>query len=741
MKKKINIFSAYNYLFIYSFFIVIFNLLLINLPLAKVFGFEFSLLNAFFLSFISGVYIIFLFRPGLKNDEKKIFILKSLRISPFFFLLIPLVITLINSFFTISCSLADGFLFYLVLTLPAVIIGFALGIFTLTFFKKIQSLIFILIFLIILSIPLFEFYLNPQVYFFNPLFGYFPGTIYDEALSPSSDLIIYRLINLFFFGTILILLLLVNFKKLFIPKGILFTGIIVTASLFIFLSPYFGFATTVDRIRTELKGTINTDHFTIYYPYELNDEFIKALVLHHEYYYQELEDFFKEEPEEKIQSFIFYNAAQKKKFIGTANADIAKPWLKHTYTIASNYISSLKHEIAHVFAGEFGKTIFKVADKINPANIEGAAMAADPDYNENELHYMAALGYNNNFKIDLENLYDHLGFFTRASSLSYIYAGSFSKYLIDNYGIEKYKTFYGNLNFERVYKKSLKSILDKYYIYLNKPEIVESKDKAYYYFGRKSIFYKICPRYIASRLRTGWDFYNQKRFEDAKIVFQEILNLSDEYSALVGLANCYSEMNEVSAGINLLEKSLNDFKNTAYFYNLEFALADLYTKDSKTKKARTLYKKLISQEPNRTLFYLSNVRLKLIQNNSAAEYLTADNAGKYRILKNMNENNYDYYTFPVLIDLSKSVGEKYSQFLRQFSKTIYVTDYASSYAMYKLSIYMIENLDFDRARKMAALSIRYSGEESINNILQENYKKSLWFFYNGKKLLNNIEVN
>ncbi|MEJ2617571.1 MAG: hypothetical protein P8Z35_21635, partial [Ignavibacteriaceae bacterium] len=70
-----------------------------------------------------------------------------------------------------------------------------------------------------------------------------------------------------------------------------------------------------------------------------------------------------------------------------------------------------------------------------------------------------------------------------------------------------------------------------------------------------------------------------------------------------------------------------------------------------------------------------------------------------------------------------------------FNKTIKIRDYASSYAVYRLSIYMLENLDFLTARKMAALSLRYNSDKNFNYILQGNFDLTDWFYYNGEKTL------
>jgi len=69
------------------------------------------------------------------------------------------------------------------------------------------------------------------------------------------------------------------------------------------------------------------------------------------------------------------------------------------------------------------------------------AVAADPVDDGNNIDYLASLAYNNKYKANLNKLFDRFSFFIQTSSLSYIYAGSFSKYLIKKYGINKFEKF------------------------------------------------------------------------------------------------------------------------------------------------------------------------------------------------------------------------------------------------------------------------------------------------------------
>ena len=733
------IFEFKNFYLIYLLIIILFDFALINLPLTKVFGYEYSVLNSVLIVFLAGIFSIKLLKNYPGQESKKI-VKGSLILSFLFFIILPALISVINSFFTIKCSLWDGFLFYLVITVPSYIIGTSLGFLCCTLFKKFRIILFILIYVLILLIPLVEFYFNPQVYFYNPIFAYLPGTIYDEALSVDLKLAIYRLLNLLYFGTMLNITYQMHYKKNHMTKKFLFFLVVLFASLFIYFSPALKYSTNKVRIEKELTGIIESPHFIIHYPISVNEDLIKDIAIHHEYYYKELSEFFKVDLNKKIESFLFLNDEQKKNLFGSANADIAKPWLLQVYISYDDYNSTLKHELAHCFTSAFANGLFKVADNLNPYLIEGAAVAADPIYDENDIHFMAALAYHYGYKIDLKNLFNYLSFFTQTSSISYIYAGSFSKFLIDKYGIEKYRKLYSDLNFKKIYNSSIDNLGKNYFDFIDEINTKGNIDKAYYYFGRKSIFYKVCPRYIADRLNEAWSLYSSKRYNEAKEIFKNIFKLGKNYSALIGIADCESKLNNNNEAVRLLNENLLYYKNTAYYYNIEFSLGDFLSKQYDYTEADTNYSKLINQNPNRKFYYLAQLRKKLFKDSLITIYLNGNKFDKFQVLKKINEKNYDYNSIPVFIDLAKSLNEHYKLFLKNFDKTMQVKDYSSSYAIYRLSIYMLENLDFPDARKMAALSLRGNTNNDFRIILQNNSDKADWIYHNGDEILKQLII-
>ena len=727
-----------NNLIIYLVVILLVNLLLLRFPLTNVFGFEFAIINSFLLVLLSGFYTVYFFRSYFISNKTTF--LKELFKSLTVFLLIPPVISITNSFFTGFCSFYDGVLFYLFITSPAVIIGAAIGLTANIYFKRFQAVAVIIIYLFILSIVAFEVYFNPQVYFYNPILTYFPGTIYDEAIAVNLKLIVYRLLNLVYFSFIVITAR-NTLKNNILKRKLRFTiYLLVFPGIFYLFSPQLGYSTTFKSLADDLGRTVISKHFVTHYDKRIKKEEIKQLTLREEFYYQQLVKYFKVEPESKINSFIFYDNDQKKKFFGSKNADVAKPWLNQLYISIDNAEQTLKHEIAHCFSARFGAGLFKLAAGFNPVLIEGIAVAADGFYDENTNHFMAALAYKNDYRVDLESLLSKFSFYNQPSSISYIYAGSFVEFLIAKYGIEKFKQYYLNGEIKETYGIGLKLLVDEYYGFLQTGIPAKNKDMANYYFGRKSLFQKLCPRTISNKLNKAWEHFENNNFVGARSIFQNVLQKSDNYSAIIGLTKCYEKLNKKDKAIELLKNYSGKFAGTSYFYNIELYLADLSAKNYDYHYADSLYKKVLTQFPNRRLFTLSSLRLQLLENDSLLiKYLNGNDFSKYLILERFNKNSFKYSSFPSWIYLAKLLNIEYDLFVKNINKRIVVDDYISSYSAFKLSGYMFNNYHFKNALKMAALSLRYNKDRNFKQVLINQFEFLKWVNDNHKNIFNHLE--
>jgi len=724
------------------FIIFIANILLLFFPLTNVFGFEFSFVNAVLITFLSGLISISYFKKNSDKSEVNNKSFKTFTRIGIILLLIPLVISLTNSLLGSACSLADGFLFYLALTVPSYIIGLALGLAAFSISKKLPVLIYLIIFFLILLIPLIEFYVNPQIYFFNPIFGFLPGTIYDEGLSVSLKLVLYRSANLIFFLTVFLILFKFHFiNKDKLKKNIILASSLILALIFIAISPSLGLSTTKSSLVKDLNKKVVTEHFIIHYSGEIEESEIKIITLHHEYYYSKLSKYFNVEADKKIESFIFKNNSEKGRLFGSANADVAKPWLQQIYTTKDSYNKTLEHEIGHIFSASFGSGIFKVADGLNPSLIEGIAVAGSPYYDGYPIDYMASLAWKNGYRVNIGSLFSGVSFFGQTSSISYIYAGSYSKYLIDNYGMSKFKLFYKDADFTKIYDLPLKDVTDKYYNYLATINTKGDGSKANYYFGRRTIFQKVCPRHVADRLKDAAAEFAEHNFEKSFKIYSEILSKINNYYALIGYAEVSKKLNDTLKGLNKIEYKLKDFINTSYYYNLQFKLADLYSLSKRTLQADSLYKEIINEKPNIRLEHLSSLRLILLNSPGQLNlYLNGSSTDKLvLLLKLIDKNNADII-LPVAVRLSEIIDLEYELFIKNFISDEIAANLKDSYTLNIVSMYMLDNFDFKNAKIMIEKAARISNGKFNNKFIKDNQDKINWMSDNFDPIVNLLRV-
>jgi hypothetical protein len=95
----------------------------------------------------------------------------------------------------------------------------------------------------------------------------------------------------------------------------------------------------------------------------------------HEFHHAQIERQLPVSSRRKIQSFLYASSAQKGKLVGAGRTNIAKPWLWQLHLNIDDLDSSLKHELVHVMAADFGFPIIRVG--LNAGLTEGLAVALE----------------------------------------------------------------------------------------------------------------------------------------------------------------------------------------------------------------------------------------------------------------------------------------------------------------------------------------------------------------------------
>ena len=703
------------------------NLLLTTLPLTNTLSYESSVINGIVLFIFGGILIISQQRKYFVTD-----IYELLNKNRNFFILsiaVTIIIGWISSRVNSRCPINDGLLFYLIITVPSLLFGGIVGNFSVALSRRFAFIIFVLIFIVTLCSPILEFFCNPQIYFYNPIFGFFPGTVYDEDLSVDRILVAYRIFNLAFFLFLFYASGKLVGKKLYQKILFIFLMLIIIIG-FEILKPTLLFTTNKTRLERNLHSTIITQNFQIHFPDSLNrkNEILFAALLH-QYYLEKVHSDLNLSTKQKIDSYLFSNKDQKRKLLGSGNADIAKPWLNQIYLNYSNYKVTLKHELVHAVAAEFGVTPFKVGKDFNPAMIEGFAMSIENNYDGFPVHFMAKLAFDGGYKSSIENLFTGLNFFGHASSISYIYAGSFIKYLEDKYGIEKVKKLYGTDDYINLFGEDLKRLSLDYEKFLKDYQIKFNKNQAQLYFGGITIFKKFCPRIAASDVKKAWEKFEDKNYSAALSLFKNVYDYSNSYQSFIGILTCYLKQKEYTVAEKLLDGQIKYFRSSPYFYNLELILADLLIRIDKPNQAEVYYDSLLAQKPH--IEYTNEVLIRktiLAQGlDSLKTYFDKNEGQKYQKLLIMNSEKIKYFSIPLILKLAEIIKKNPDELINKMLNEKDSDYYEASYAKLTVSKYLLSQFDYDKAQYFAVRSINNNRDENYNYEFIENLRMVNWF--------------
>ena len=569
----------------------------------------------------------------------------------------------------------SGLRFYLYVAVPAIITGIGVTYYSISVlpnhsFAGWISFTVVLLFMIAVEIITF-----PQVYSMNPIIGLYPGVIYDELIRFGAREYIYRVLVIIYF--ILPIFFFNPMIKKFISTQYLQILFAVIGFTFFLSAPVIGFSTSEKQLERILSKQIVTEHFIINIPDELfNDSEINYFQKLHELSYKECKDFFKTEPDTKIHSFIFKNESQKQKLTGAGAADLSKPWLGQIYISADNYEVALKHEIAHIFTAGFGSTLLKLPRGFNTSLLEGAATAADGFIAGNDIDYFSFLILEKANADYIARLFAGFNFFSANTQKAYSLSGSFVKYMISRYGIEKFKTWY-QYGYEAAgYSKSLNQNCEDYILKIKSAGFQSGKAVSRYYFGTMPFIFKKFPRYIAEQKAVIDELINKSQFLDAERSLAKIKNISNEPALLfrefylLDTLQRYVELKEKLQSFTALNQ------DSPYLFSGILKLGDYYAAHNQIDSAVFTYRKLIDYSPNFEYQNSAKLRIEMAACNVLKDYLTGGKEIMIKILKQLAVEKHSTPALHQLVNLGSRGSFPYSsikELFIQFSDTAVIS--------------------------------------------------------------------
>jgi tetratricopeptide (TPR) repeat protein len=301
--------------------------------------------------------------------------------------------------------------------------------------------------------------------------------------------------------------------------------------------------------------------------------------------------------------FLFADAAQKRRLMGAAQTNIAKPWRREVYLQAAGYPHPvLGHELAHVLAGEMARGPFLVAGALggwlpSPGLIEGLAVAASVREDELDTTEWAAAMRRIGVLPRVRALFS-LGFLGGHAATSYTAAGAFVAFVRERFGTAAIRRWYGGGELTEITGESWGALERAWWDVLDGIEIGPAAlAHARARFDRPGVLARRCPHVVdesmgeaAGRLRRG-DLGGAER------AYARALALDpSQVGARLGLATCRERAGWTGGAEELLRELAEDpaVVVTTRLGALE-RLGDLALRSGDVERAREQYARALSE--------------------------------------------------------------------------------------------------------------------------------------------------
>lgn len=595
-----------------------------QIPLLNYLGYEFSFLNALIAGFLCGLLAIMQWKVRVPSSDAMYWkyvrttVLASLLVS-----VIPFLVISANAIIVKNCSFTQGFRLYVLYVIPSMVFCISLGTLSAVVTRKYKKILFVTLFGSILAQIPYVTLTRPQIFAFNPIAGYFPGFTYDETLSGEMRLLIYRVSTLaasaFIFTTCIVIFkfLTQQFEKSR-SRGrsvhyaaVLIVCFVACAGLYR-VSDIVGLSSSANSITKELGGVRYTTHFKIVYPRKaVSASRLRQIVMLHEYLFDQLSEEWQVNPRRPITVFIYESPRQKERLLGAAETDFTKPWLRQVNINLGDVEGALKHELVHALLAERGIPFLQIAP--NSGIIEGAAVASERFEYDESLHRLAAQILALGISPNVADMFSMSGFFKSYPGVSYVLAGSFCRYLIDRYGVEKFKELYGNGRFEPLYRKDLNALILEWKTILGSIGLTRRDlEKAAYLFKRSPLFGKECARVIANLNAHTRELIGRKEYPAALASAEWSITLSKSVEAVYQKSVVLFRLGKYDQVVAFTQEQLADSTICSSLLPLRVTLGDSYWALNRFDEAARQYSSILGDSVSASMDETAAVRLQIL---------------------------------------------------------------------------------------------------------------------------------
>lgn len=501
------------------------------LPLLDVLGFEYSLLVGALVSTVGALRVLYRLRgggrslPGGCRWELAARAARDLA----GLVLIAALVSVANMLRVRNCEPLLGLAYLVVFGLGAVPMAVATALVA-AHLRTLRRAVALVVVLLLASVgaTLCTLALQPAIVAYDTYFGYYAGSIYDESLVGFVTHLAYRARSLVW-AVLTVAACELARRPRRRDMALVVVGLVAALGFQAF-EGRLGLERDRAYVERALGGHVQSEHFDIYYEARAFDvRQLELLVSDHEARYAELADFWHREPAHRLRSYVYGSRRSKGDLMGGYSTLVAKIWLGEMHITWDGVGDELlAHEMAHLFVRDDGYGPLKLSSRggLVPimALVEGAATAAAWGAQELDYHRWSAAIYRLELGEDISELLGPAGFWGRYSRRAYTLTGSFARWLIDEFGPERFRAAYSRGDFAAAYGRELDDLVGEWRAFLDAiPLDARQLEVARYRYDRPSLFGRLCARSIATRFERGDALVAAGEREAARRCFDGIL--------------------------------------------------------------------------------------------------------------------------------------------------------------------------------------------------------------------------
>jgi len=190
----------------------------------------------------------------------------------------------------------------------------------------------------------------------------------------------------------------------------------------------------------------------------------------------------------------------------------------------------------------------------------------------------------------IDGIMSFWGFASHQSSVSYVMAGSFCRYLIDRYGMRNLTLVYRSLDFSAVYGRSLPELALEWDNYLDRVPLDDvDQDGVDALFRRVPIFRKVCARVLARRALLARGSFARKEYAAAESLYAGVYADGGGYDAFAGYLTSALRDGRMSVLTSTLDTVILSDEHPAKYLPLFVSIGDAYWASGEQEKAYALY--------------------------------------------------------------------------------------------------------------------------------------------------------